>query len=57
MTAAKKKVESPEDVPPVESAGPLEVPSALGDTFAKRAAARKAIQAAENKSVKAAEKK
>lgn len=46
---------------PLKPGEPLSVPSALGGTFAERKAAReqreKAVQSAENKAVKAAEKK
>lgn len=51
-------IDVPEKAIPLKPGVPLRVPSALGSTFAERKAAReKAIQAAENKAVKAADKK
>lgn len=47
-----KPVEVPQKVTPLEPAEPVEMPAAMGSTFAERAAARgKAVEQAENKSV------
>lgn len=47
-----KPTEVPDKVVPLEPAEPVEMPAAMGATFSERAAARKkAVEAAENKSV------
>lgn len=60
MATAKKPeqiADVPEKATPLEPGKPQAVHPTNGATFAERAAARKAVQAGENKAVKASETK